>query len=165
MIAIDEISAANALVFKAVRLQALLESPVAFGSTYAKEFQDADDVWVHRAGQSCREGCVGYLAIDLDVVCGIVRATPDDADSTVIWIESMWTAPSHRRSGIGRRLIEQVLTWARERRIASARLEVTSHNESAIRFYQGLGFEFTGKTEPYRHDKTLMELEMLLRLS
>ncbi len=164
MIGLELITPSNASLFKAIRLRALYDSPTAFGSTYARESKFSDLDWLNRAAQCNGESSVGYLAMDAETACGIVRATPDDQDSTVVWVESMWVAPSHRKMGIGRLLINQILTWARSRGIRALKLDVTSNNEPAIRFYQSLGFSPTGRTEPYPHDSTLVECEMALRL-
>ena len=37
---------------------------------------------------------------------------------------------------------------------------VTSCNEGAIRFYEGLGFAKTGRVQPYPNDPRLVEHEM-----
>ena len=37
---------------------------------------------------------------------------------------------------------------------------VTSNNDAAIKFYENLGFSFTGRTEPYPNDSNLFEHEM-----
>ena len=39
-------------------------------------------------------------------------------------------------------------------------LMVTSNNEAALRFYEQLGFNRTGRTEPYPNDPALIEYEM-----
>jgi ribosomal protein S18 acetylase RimI-like enzyme len=151
--------------FKAARLDALEDSPTAFGSTYAGESQLSDAQWLDRAAQCAGPECVGYLAMDAGTACGIVRATPDDQDSSIAWVESMWVAPAHRKTGIGRQLISEVLAWARGRGIHALKLSVTSNNDSAIRFYRSVGFCPTGRTEPYPNDASLVEHEMLLMLS
>jgi ribosomal protein S18 acetylase RimI-like enzyme len=40
------------------------------------------------------------------------------------------------------------------------RLMVTSKNDSAIRFYEELGFARTGQVEPYPNDPSMLEYEM-----
>ena len=72
----------------------------------------------------------------------------------------MWTAPKHRKLGIGRLLVNEVLNWARGRNARALQLMVTSNNEQAIRFYQHLGFTQTGRTEPYPNDPAVVEYEM-----
>lgn len=48
--------------------------------------------------------------------------------------------PSHRRSGVGRRLLEWLLESARCAGIASIHLELRTGNEAARRFYRAMGF-------------------------
>jgi ribosomal protein S18 acetylase RimI-like enzyme len=77
-------------------------------------------------------------------------------------VGSMWVAPEHRSAGLGTRLINEVVRWAREELGAGElRLMVTSSNESAIRFYTRCGFVFTGATEPYKNDPALFQYEMV----
>ncbi len=65
---------------------------------------------------------------------------------------SMWTAPSHRQTGVGRLLVDQVVEWVGGRNVSTLLLMVTSNNGGAIRFYEKLGFVRTGRTEPYPND-------------
>ena len=51
--------------------------------------------------------------------------------------------PSHRRTGIGRRLLEWLLESARTAGIASLHLELRAANEAARRFYRAMGFHET----------------------
>jgi ribosomal-protein-alanine N-acetyltransferase len=48
--------------------------------------------------------------------------------------------PSHRRTGIGRRLLEWLLESARTAGISSVHLELRTANEAARRFYRAMGF-------------------------
>ena len=48
--------------------------------------------------------------------------------------------PSHRRTGIGRRLLEWLLESARCAGIASVHLELRAANDPARRFYRAMGF-------------------------
>ena len=48
--------------------------------------------------------------------------------------------PSHRRTGVGRRLLEWLLESARVAGIASIHLELRASNEAAHRFYRAMGF-------------------------
>jgi [ribosomal protein S18]-alanine N-acetyltransferase len=51
--------------------------------------------------------------------------------------------PTHRRQGIGRRLLDWMLESARTAGIASVHLELRSANEAARRFYRAMGFHET----------------------
>ena len=48
--------------------------------------------------------------------------------------------PSHRRSGVGQRMLEWMLESARCAGIASIHLELRAGNEAARRFYRAMGF-------------------------
>jgi len=81
-------------------------------------------------------------------------------DATQAHLVSMWTAPSHRRRGVGRLLLDKVFAWAGRRGARSLCLLVTSNNSAAIRFYECLGFSRTGRTEPYPNDPSVLEYQM-----
>ncbi|MDA1118064.1 MAG: GNAT family N-acetyltransferase [Proteobacteria bacterium] len=51
--------------------------------------------------------------------------------------------PTHRRMGIGRRLVEWLVESARAAGIASLHLELRTGNEAARGFYRALGFDET----------------------
>jgi ribosomal protein S18 acetylase RimI-like enzyme len=162
MIALESVTPQNALIFKAVRLRALRDSPHAFGSTYAKESQFTDAEWTERAARWNGEKSILYLAMDAGAACGIVGAAIDEKDATRAQLISMWTAPTHRQRGIGRLLVDEIMAWARARGVCSLQLMVTSNNQPAMRFYQRLGFTRTGRSEPYPNDPTVIEYEMAM---
>jgi len=160
LVAIEPITRLNVLLFKEVRLRALKDSPGAFDSTYARESQFADSEWMQRVEQWSGMSGAGFLAMDAGTACGIAGSFLDQNDPTRAHLISMWTAPKHRKRGIGRLLVNEVLNWARGRNARALQLMVTSNNEQAIRFYQRLGFTQTGRTEPYPNDPAVVEYEM-----
>jgi ribosomal protein S18 acetylase RimI-like enzyme len=157
---IEPITAANLLVFKDVRLRALQEAPYAFSSTYAREVQFGDAEWAKRAERWNGENGIGFVAMDGDMACGIAGSFLDEKDATRVQLLAMWTAPTHRQRGVGRQLVNDVLNWARGRNARILQLMVTSNNETAMRFYERLGFRRTGRTEPYPNDPAVVEYEM-----
>ena len=166
MISIHPITAQNIWIFKAVRLRALQEDPYAFGATYAKESQLPDSDWIRRVERMKGHTGVGFLAIDRDdgAACGIAGSFLDQKDPTRAELISMWTAPTHRRRGVGHLLVNEVMTWARSRNALVLLLMVVGNNESAIRFYERLGFARTGRTQPYPNDSSVIEFEMSRRI-
>jgi ribosomal protein S18 acetylase RimI-like enzyme len=161
MISLEPIAAHNALIFKATRLRALQDAPSAFGSTYAKESQLTDADWIERTNQWSGERSISYLAMDGDTVCGVAGAFFDQDDTGRARLISMWTAPTHSQQGTGRLLVNKILSWVGQRGAHTLQLMVTGNNESAILFYERLGFTLTGRTEPYPNDPTLTEYEMV----
>ncbi len=165
MITLELITPRNAMVFKDVRLRALQDTPTAFSSTYAEEFKVTDADWVKRAEQWSSEKSVGYLAMDAHAPCGITSGLLDQDNATRAHLLSMWVAPTHRRVGIGRTLVEAVVAWARTKNARTLLLLVTSNNDAAIEFYQRMGFSLTEKIEPYRNDPDLSNFEMIRSIS
>ena len=157
---IEPITRQNALAFKAVRLRALQDSPTAFSSTYADESRDTDEDWLQRADRWNGARSTSFLALDCDMPCGIVGGFLDREDPRAAHLVSMWVAPSHRRSGVGRALVHAILDWARSKDARAVSLMVTSSNDTAVTFYRSIGFSFTGNTEPYPNDPDLFEREM-----
>ena len=60
---------------------------------------------------------------------------------------------AHRRRGIGRRLLETAVDWARESGIRKLELHVFPHNAPAIALYESFGFRQEGyRRAHYRRD-------------
>jgi ribosomal protein S18 acetylase RimI-like enzyme len=161
MISLQLVTPTNAMLFKAVRLRGLRDTPTAFSSTYAAESRLRDRNWLERAQEWSSKRSTTYLAMDVENPCGIVSGFLDRDDPTRAHLASMWVAPSHRRSGIGRTLVSAIIGWARLQGADTLQLIVTSNNDPAIEFYNSLGFSPTGKIAPYRNDPALNDIEMI----
>jgi ribosomal protein S18 acetylase RimI-like enzyme len=161
MVTLEQIAPSNASLFKATRLRALHESPLAFGSTYAKESQLCDEDWLKRATQWTSPRSIGYLAMSGNEPCGIAASFLDESDPRTAHFVSMWVDPAYRKKGIGRLLIDAIRKWAAGKGALRMRLSVTSSNVLAIKFYETNGFAKTGQTEPYPNDPNLFEHEMI----
>ena len=160
MITLEPITEQNILVFKTIRLRALQDTPSAFGATYAKESLLTDADWIKRAAKWNGQKGILYLALDGSDACGMAGSFLDEANATRAYLISMWTAPAHRRQGVGRLLVDEIFRWGRRCGVRTMRLMVTSNNHRAIGFYERLGFTLTGRTEPYPNDPALIECEM-----
>ncbi|MBE5956666.1 MAG: ribosomal-protein-alanine N-acetyltransferase [Lachnospiraceae bacterium] len=57
-------------------------------------------------------------------------------------ITNVAVLPSHRKQGIGDRLVSAMITLAKEKEISRIMLEVRASNEAAIHLYEKYGFEF-----------------------
>lgn len=106
-----------------------------------------------------------FLAFDGEVPCGIVGSYTETENPQRAQVISMWVDPEYRRSGVGKALIDTVMTFNRVREIRELVLMVTSVNIGAIAFYERLGFEKTGATCQYPNDPSIIEYEMMLRLA
>ena len=126
MITMERITSENIELFKAVRLNALSESPSAFGSTYAREAAFTQTEWLARLERWNGEQGIGFLAMDKGRGCGIAGALLDVEDPTRAQLVSMWTAPTHRRHGVGQLLVGAVIDWAKSQKIKTLTLMVVS---------------------------------------
>ena len=113
MIAIELISSKNAAIFKDIRLRALQDAPTAFSSTFAEESKLTDADWVKRAAQWSGAKSIGYLALDDCAAVGLAAGILNPNQPSRADLVSMWVAPTHRRLGNGRMLVEAIVAWAR----------------------------------------------------
>ncbi len=65
-------------------------------------------------------------------------------------LTSVYIHPDHRRRGLARRMVEQVLRDAKVAGLLSVRLEVVADNRGAVELYESLGFVTYG-CEPAAH--------------
>ena len=72
------------------------------------------------------------------------------------------TAPQHRRRGVARAVMEELLARGRHRRCSLATLEVRRSNEAAIGLYRSLGFRSVGVRPNYYVDEKEDALVMVL---
>jgi GNAT superfamily N-acetyltransferase len=154
---------------RALRLAALADAPFAFGSTLAREQAHDEVTWRTWAGRTERPIFVAVRAGDGAFVglAGIGRALGEDGEASTastahLW--GMWVVPAERRSGIGARLVEAALGWARAERLTRVRLLVTGTNPGAAAFYTRLGFRPTGRESPLGRDPAVTERELALEL-
>jgi ribosomal protein S18 acetylase RimI-like enzyme len=148
-------------VLRGIRLQALAESPTAFGSTLAQEQEFSEERWRKRAGGS--EGARFFVALMDDAAVGIAGVF-DERDGSAQMV-SVWVNPQHRGRGVARRLTSAALRFAAAQGFAIIRLWVTDGNAIARNLYERLGFTLTGNRQPLPSDPSLDEHELQLLLS
>jgi GNAT superfamily N-acetyltransferase len=144
-----------------LRLAALADAPLAFGSTYQREVGRTEAEW--RAWLARPDGgrFVAYAGPNpVGIAAVYLRREERDADGPVPELVSMWVHPDHRTRGVGRWLVTAVAAWVADRGFSEVRLMVAAQNEGAERFYEHLGFERTGFTQPLPHDESRDEYEM-----
>lgn len=130
---------------RAIRLEALADTPTAYITTLADAENFPDDLWRERA----EKGAAGvdqatYLAFDglapVGMAVGLLRP---DIRPHVVPIVSVYVSPSVRRSGVGDALMAGVEEWARTVGASSTSLWVVDGNDAARRFYESLGYRMT----------------------
>ena len=75
---------------------------------------------------------------------GLVRGAHDPESIEHVWLLGMWVDPITRGHGLGLRLGQAVLDWARALdEVAMVKLEVVHDNKPAVYIYERLGFKAT----------------------
>lgn len=142
MIELRVLSAQDAAEFQRLRLEALRDSPTAFSSSYEDE-RDRDLVKVAERISPDGLGLI-FGAFDGGRLVGTTGFRRESGrkleHKSFIW--GMYVTPTHRRRGIGRQLIESVLSHAASlsalRRI---NIGVNASNVPAIALYEATGFK------------------------
>jgi GNAT superfamily N-acetyltransferase len=147
---------------RALRLEALQDSPRSYGSTYAGEARRTDAEWQERtsAGASGPDE-VAVAAVVEDEWVGMARGYLESPAAHLI---AVYVQPAWRGRGIGRAVSEAVVAWAQERGASQILLSVSDWNEGARRVYERLGFAATGVTASLPWDASVTESEMRLDL-
>lgn len=151
---------------KAIRLQALLNDPDAFGSSYESAATRSDEEWEMRAVRGA-EGDAQYLAVaeSNGEFVGMVGAyEPDDRPNTRE-LYGMWVAPDFRSTGSGAQLVDAVKEWGTQAGAERIDLWVVVDNRQARRLYLKAGFLDTGLTKPLPSNHSLMETRMTMPLT
>ena len=108
------------------------------------------------------------VAVDGDRVVGRLSLSrdPHPASHHVADLGLM-VAESHRRQGIGKKLLAEAVVWARSVGIGKLELHVFPWNESALRLYESFGFEREGyrKRHYVRDDELVDAILMAYQIS
>ena len=147
---------------RSLRLEALQNSPRSYGSTYAGEMMRTDEEWHERAAAGAAGAAeVAVVAVVDGAWVGMARGYLELAVAHLI---AVYVKPAWRGRGVGHRVSEAVVEWARERGAPEIRLSVSDWNEGARRVYERLGFAPTGVTESLPWDASVTESQMRLEL-
>jgi GNAT superfamily N-acetyltransferase len=127
---------ADAASYRDVRLEGLRLSPEAFGSTFERENAQTLEWFAERLGNSDMFGA--FHGTEIFGTAGILfgSGTKEAHKGRLV---GMYVRPSSRRAGVGRRLVEAIIEFARGR-IELIQLSVVADNHEALRLYASLGF-------------------------
>jgi ribosomal protein S18 acetylase RimI-like enzyme len=138
-------------LYRELRLRSLADSPDAFGGTLAEEKARSDLDWATRLASA--EHQQQNLALVAEVgaeAVGLAWGRIEAHEAEVAHVYQMWVAPDFRGLGAGRRLLDTVVAWARERDAREVLLGVTSGDTPATRLYARAGFVRFGGLTPIR---------------
>jgi RimJ/RimL family protein N-acetyltransferase len=147
---------------RALRLEALADTPIGFLERLADAQELPDEAWQARVTRGAEGGdSFQVLAWDGERPVGNCVCFLRDGAA---WLAGVYVAPAHRGSGLLAELADRCAAWAREQGMTTLRLEVHEDNARAQRAYARLGFTATGERTPYDLDPTRDELTMERRL-
>ena len=151
------------LTFKLLRLEALLQHPEAFGSSYDEESKLTEEEF-----QQGFSACAIFGAfVDEEIVgCAGFFIYTAKKMSHRGCLFSMYIKDTHRNRGTADALVKAIIDHAKQR-VIQLHLTVVTTNHAAIRLYQKSGFTIYGteprslKIEDRFYDEHLMVLKFL----
>lgn len=133
--------AEDVIAYRALRLEALLESPSSFGSAYEDEEPRTLTEWAAFLADSEERVFFGALGDEGLVASVGIERESGRKERHRAFVRGMYVQQSHRGSGLGRRLLTIAMShavgWVGLEQVT---LAVTSSNEAAISLYRSEGF-------------------------
>lgn len=137
-------------LLRALWLRALTDAPAALGSAPALAGAYPDAIWCARARPVAnRISLIAEAERDDPATaapgrwCGMVTGTRTETQAdqpVVVALTALWVDPAQRGCGLGNRLVQAVVAWARGQGAAQVTLEVVERNAPAIALYLAAGF-------------------------
>lgn len=150
---------------RALRLEMLRDTPIAFGETLADALAHTEGEWRMRGARGTTEHGIGLVALDsagrwLGTMGGYV---PDPATGALL--VGVYVSPGYRgpAAGVFDGLLLAIEDWARTEG-DTLTLYVHEDNARARAAYLRRGFAETGRRVPYVLDVSAREIEMAKRL-
>ncbi|MDE3107888.1 MAG: GNAT family N-acetyltransferase [Acidobacteriota bacterium] len=144
---------------RALRLEALLDTPEAFGSTYAESLRRTRRQWKMMARDFNY-----YVAHDGATFLGMASGGRHDDFPGTAWLYGMYVTPEARGTRVASELVGAVASWARASGYGALYLHVGAQVARARRFYRRVGFVETGDQHVMSRDPALTLLTMRLDL-
>jgi len=142
-----------------LRLEALRESPRAFGDTLEALERKGADYWNALTQRVCSVDAM-VVALDGERPIGMIYGLRDQQIRQGARLGGVWVDTQYRRRGAGRLLVNSVISWAQSHGFAMARLWVGHEEEAAIALYERCGFVFTGLERPLEEHPSIVIREM-----
>jgi predicted GNAT family acetyltransferase len=146
---------------RALRLEMLADTPLAFLTTLAEAAATPHDESVGRATRGSTGGQVAhFIAESGRRLVGQVVAMESGTDPDVTMLFAVYVTPACRGGSVVAGLIDAVAEWSRECGRKRLELEVVTTNRRATRAYQKIGFQAVGDPVLHPTISTLTEQVM-----
>src|SRR3954466_10902563 len=147
---VHRVTPGDAARMRALRLEMLADSPLAFLETLAPAAAPSHASYRQRSTQAATGDQVAQFVADPGGrLIGHAGGTvlPEEPGVTVVF--AVYVTPAHRGSGVLGELVEAVARWSRSVGRPDLMLEVVVGNDRAVRAYERLGFTDTGVRVPH----------------
>ena len=151
---VRRLGAGEADLLRDLRLRALGDAPMAFGSTLAREEgyePERRERWAADSASGERQAI--FIA---EPQAGMASGVIDDEDRALAHLYAMWVAPQARGTGAGEALVQAVVAWAADRGAERLTTSVTEGNAAAAALYAAAGFADCGRREPLGHSEAVV---------
>jgi ribosomal protein S18 acetylase RimI-like enzyme len=139
-IQVRRLTSGDAVLYRALRLEALRNNPEAFGSTHDAENAKPIGWFAERLERSAVFGAFRDSAL-VGLAGFQVQDGPKVAHKGRLW--GMYVRPDARKSRVGTKLVEAVIAHGRQF-VELMQLTVVSENKPARALYESLGFSQYG---------------------
>ena len=127
--------------YRKIRLEALKNDPVYFGSSYEEEVQLSEKQWKYRI---CNSNSVIFLVYDDKTPVGlsVIHYESKVKLQHLAYIYSVYVTKKFRGKGISKLLMDSILNDVKKNKmIKKIKLNVESTNKPAISLYKKYGFQ------------------------
>lgn len=129
----------DATLLKAVRLEALQESPQAFASNYSEVKDEPADYWLDIVQCKGRyKNSKSFIGEEEGNPIAMAACYPESSEE--FRLIAMWVNPDVRFAGVGSAILSIVECWASSQGAKELIAAVYSDNSTAIDFYRNQGF-------------------------
>ncbi|MDN3576373.1 GNAT family N-acetyltransferase [Chitinimonas viridis] len=146
-------------VLRGLRLSGLNEAPDAFGRRYAEIAARPLQYWddhVRRYATSAESAT--FVLYRTGKPVGMAGAYLEGGRRDHAYICNMWVEPTFRRGGAGARLVNTANRWLAEQGVERINAWVVETNDTALRFYETLGFMRTEQKRQMPSNPDIQEI-------
>lgn len=133
--------------YKKIRLRALKEDPLAFGSSYEEVAAQADDYWINRLKEAQETGKKWLVFAESDTeLIGMMTANLHEGG--IVQVHAVFVVPEARGYGVASTLMKYLLEIVKNNPDAQkACLDVNKQQAAAIGLYQKFGFKIVDEAQ------------------
>ncbi len=149
----------EAETLRAIRLEALSDSPGAYGTTYDDVIGWSLEQWAARLS-----GTPHFFGLRDSRVRGLAVGGTHDRFPGTLWLFGMYVGPDARGTGLAEALVRAVEAWAAESGAHELHLSVVLSQQRAVAFYRRLGYVEVGEVRAMHRDANAPIQTMVRRL-